>query len=91
MRKLIIAPIALLFVAALVLALGTPLFNGGTPVYAHPTDTNCSGGAAAVFGLGSDPDLGRFFGGLTADLATQGFISGAVAGLHEAGCSNTGP
>ena len=87
MRKLIIAPIALLVVAALVLALGTPLFSGGTPVYAHPGDTNCAGGAAAVFGLGSDPDLGRGFGQLTAALATDGSLSDDVAFLHSVGCA----
>ena len=91
MRKLIIAPIALLFVAALVLALGTPLFNGGTPVYAHRGHTACTGGAAAVFGLGSDPALGRGFGGLTADLATGGSLSDDVAFLHSVVLCDAGP
>jgi len=87
MRKLIIAPVALLFVAALAVALGTPLFNGGTPVYAHPTDTNCRGGAAVVFGLGSDPALGHGFGQSTAALATDGTLSDNVAFLHSVGCA----
>ena len=91
MRKLIIAPIALLFVAALVLALGAPPFNGRTPVYAHVGDTNCSGGAHDAFGLGSHdgtvvPGLGRGFGALTAVLATDGLIPGGVAALHSVGC-----
>ena len=87
MRKLIIAPVALLFVAALVLASVAPLFNDGTPVYAHPTDTNCRGGAAAVFGLGSDPDLGHGFGQSTAAIATDGTLSDDVAFLHSVGCA----
>ena len=78
MRKLIIAPIALLFVAALAPALGAPLFNGGTPVYAHPGHTACAGGAAFVFGLGSDPALGRGFGGLTAAIATGETLSDGI-------------
>ena len=96
MRKLIIAPIALLFVAALVLALGTPLFNGGTPVYAHVGDTpegplNCSGGAAAVVaagGLPAGPGKGPS-GAATAAFATMGpnALSGGIAGLHSIGCA----
>jgi hypothetical protein len=84
MRKLIIAPIALPFVVALVLALGAQPFSGGTPVYAHPGDTNCAGGAAAVFGLGSDPELGRAFGELTNALSP---LSDDVAFLHSVGCA----
>ena len=95
MRKLIIAPIALLFVAALVLALGMPLLNGGTPAYAHVGDTNCSGGAHLAFGLGvggsSNADAGSGFGELTASFAVVGVIPDAVAGQHLVGCSNTGP
>ena len=86
MRKLIIALMAMLFVAAL----GSPVFNGGTPVYAHPDHVACTGGAAAVFGLGAvdgpvDAGLGRIFGELTADLAAAGpnVLSDDVAFLHS--------
>ena len=90
MRKFIIAPIALLFVAALVLA-GGPLFNGGTPVYAHPTDTNCAGGAAAVVAAGAlpaGPGNGPS-GAATAAFATMGpnALAGGIAGLHSIGCA----
>lgn len=85
MRKSIIALMALLFVAAL----GSPLFNGGTPVYAHPGHVACAGGAASVFGLGAvngpvDTGSGKVFGELTADLATIGpnALSDGVAFLH---------
>ena len=91
MRKLIIALMVVLVVAALAPALGAPLFNGGTPVYAHPGHTACTGGAAAVFGLGSDPTLGRGFGELTAVLATNGTLSDDVEFLHLFVLCDAGP
>ncbi len=98
MRKSIIAFMALLFVAALAPALGAPLFNGATPVYAHPGHIACTWGAAAVFGLGAvdgpvDAGLGRIFGKLTADLATLGpnALSDDVAFLHSFVLCDTGP
>ena len=84
MRKLLLAPIAMLFVTALVLALGMQPFGAVTPVYAHTGDTNCAGGAAAVFGLGSDPALGHGFGELTAAFAP---LSDDIASLHSVGCA----
>ena len=91
MRKLIIAPIVLFFVAALVIALGARPFGGGTPVYAHPGDTNCAGGAAAVAaagGLPAGPGNGPS-GAATAAFATMGpnALAGGIAGLHSVGCA----
>ena len=87
MGKTIIALMALLFVAAL----GTPLFNGGTPVYAHRGHVACTGGATAIFDLG--PGLGRVFGEDTAEIATSGpnALSGDVAFLHTFVLCEPGP
>ena len=94
MRKTIIAIMALLFVAAL----GTPLFNGGTPVYAHRGHVACTGGAVAVFGHGAvngpvDTELGHVFGELTADLASLGpkALSDDVGFLHTFVLCDPGP
>ena len=81
MRKLIIAVMALAFVAALAPAMGTSLFNGEAPVYAHEGHTSCAGGAHVAFGVGSHDgsppvvELGRFFGQIaTAGVATGKFV-----------------
>ncbi len=86
MRKLILTLMALLFVAALAPALGTPLFSGVTPVYAHPGHTGCAGGAARVVALGglpAGPGNGPS-GADTAALATSepNALSDDVAFLH---------
>ena len=87
MRKLIIVLIALLSVAALAPALGAPLINGGTPVYAHSGHTACTGGVTAAV----EADLievgpGQGIGAQTSGFAKQGVISGAVATLHGLLC-----
>lgn len=96
MRKSIIAVMALLFVAAL----GTPLFNGATPVYAHPGHVACTGGATHedTFNLGAvngpvDTELGSVFGEITADLSTSGpnALSDAVGFLHTFVLCEPGP
>ena len=90
MRKLIVATMALLFVAAVAPAFGVSLFDGGTPVYAHRGDTNCAGGAATVFGLGGGPEnasAGLALGQGTADFAKNGTLANDVASLHSIGCA----